>query len=284
MADLTLQQLIDSGHSPQMMGKLTLFATKLAILLAGAWVHLVGIFVVFYLADVQVQNLLHLRVSILSDLNLQARTYDSTNYRPMDILLSLMRARQLVVYRVRSWYIVSSLDRIARLFRLGILLGLCDLAFLGIIYLPALIISLGSLRRRAAEATFAAAIPTEDQDEHFARIEARLKEEYIAVIAHSAFVYLFAIMFIPVMSWQLTYRDPTFLRNKTWLTVTQIGLHGPFAIGGNCIEFVMNRQASRLLLKHRAENIACRYTSTKGSSMELMPARYLSRSSSTIRN
>lgn len=298
IADLTLQQLIDAGHLPQMMGKLTLFSTKLAILLAGSWGFIwvcicqcistlwdetwseevqhrtkwslpapyrkllssffvliaiwpiVGVFIVFYLADLQLQKLLHLRASILSNLYLQARTHDSTNYKPVELILSLMPARQLVVYR----------DRMAQLFRLGIMFGLCDLAFLGIIYLPVLIISLGSLRRRTAEASFTAATRTEDQYDQFVRIHARLKEEHRAVITHAVFVYLFTIMFIPVMSWQLSYKGSSFLRDKTWLIVTQIGLHGPFSIGGNCIEFVMNRQARRLLLSYRAENLACRQT------------------------
>ncbi|KAH9822630.1 hypothetical protein DFH28DRAFT_949264 [Melampsora americana] len=309
LTDLTLQQLIDAAYLPHMMGKLTLFSTKLAILLAGSWGFIwvcicqciltlweekwskevqsrkrfsiptfwrqflsvvflliaiwpiVGVFITYYLADVQFQKLLKLETSILSHLRFQASTHDSTNYRPMDLMLDLIPARQLVVYR----------DRIAQLFRLGIIFGLSGLTFLGIIYLPVLIISLGSLRRRTTEATFTAATLTEDQYEQFGRIRARLKEEHRAVTTHAAFVYLFTIMFIPVMSWQLTYKDSTFLRDKKWLIVTQIGLHGPFAIGGNCIEFILNRQARRLLSTYRANNVACRPTGVGPT--EMIPTR-----------
>lgn len=294
LADLTFQQLINAGLVAD-HGKLPLFGIKFVVILAGSWAfiwvcfcqcvtslwdkswcavspqHITAVLprplrwflntvfmclalwfipaicVIFFRAESDLNKLRAVLKAITSDLRAQGKTANMVNYRRMDLLLRLVPARQLVVYR----------DRMAREFRAGMMIGLIDLIVLCLIYAPLLVISIGAIRKKTNECTFAIASCTAERSMQFKRIERRLAKEHRTLLNHALAAYGSTIIFIPVIAWQLSYKGTTFMQNRNWLILTQIGMHGPFAIGGNIIGYLLNQQAKRLLKTHRAITDAC---------------------------
>lgn len=294
LADLTFQQLIDAGYVSD-RHKLPLFGIKFAVVLAGSWAFLwvcfcqcltslwdkswcsvspqkrtsalptplrwmlnglficlslwslPAFFVTFIGAEQERQKLRELARAITSDLRLHGKTANVTNYRRMDLLLRLIPAKQLTIHR----------DRMAHWLRLGITAALVDLIVLCVIYVPLLVISIRAIRKKTRECTFSMATCTAEQSVRFRKIERRLKEDHRTLVHHAIMVYISTSIFIPVVVLQLSYKGPTFVQNEKWLILTQIGLHGPFAITGNIVEWVLNKQARRTLRIHREVKQAC---------------------------
>ncbi|KAH9808323.1 hypothetical protein DFH28DRAFT_997811, partial [Melampsora americana] len=303
IADLIFQQLINAGLVSD-HNKLPLFGIKFGVILSGSWSFIwvcfcqvvtsfwdkswcsvspqarttslprplrwflnvvficlalwfiPALFVIFINAESELKKLRAVLKAITSDLRTQGKLANMANYRQMDLLVRLIPARDIVAHR----------DRMARWFRLGMMIGIIDLLVLCLVYAPLLVISLGTIRKKTSECTFAMATCTAERSVQFKRIERRLADEHRTLLHHALTAYGSTLAFVPVIAWQLSYKGTTFLQNKNWLIVTQIGMHGPFAIGGNIIGFLINQQARRLLKTHRAVKDACQVSSKEKAS------------------
>ncbi|EGF99122.1 uncharacterized protein MELLADRAFT_112973 [Melampsora larici-populina 98AG31] len=171
-----------------------------------------ALIVIFISAESELEELRAVLKAITSDLRHQGAMANMENYRRMDLLVRLIPARQLVVHR----------DRMARLFRLSMMIGITDLSVLSLIYGPLLAISIGTIRKKTSECTFAIATCTAERSIQFKRIERRLAKEHQTLLQHALAAYGSTLIFIPVIAWQLSYKGTTFMQNKKWLILTQI--------------------------------------------------------------
>jgi len=154
----------------------------------------------------------------------------------------------------------------ARYLRTALIIGLANLLLLCLLYAPLLKNSVESIDRRTVECTFAVEISPFDQSGQFAHIKHRVRQEYWTSFIHGLAVYITALALVPILIWQVSFPGPAYMRSRTWLTVTQIGMHGPFAISGNAIELLLNLQARRLLDLYRVQQDGSRTGSRNGTS------------------
>ncbi|CAH7686248.1 expressed protein [Phakopsora pachyrhizi] len=177
---------------------------------------------------------------VVSSLRELAVNYKSETYRPEFLFLTLLPARQIFVHEAKM----------VHYFRTGFMIGLVDLLILSIVCAPLLKTATRAIRKRRAECTFALAGCSSGQAEQLCEMKIQVKHEYWTLFVHGMALYLTTIAFIPVMVWQLFVSGTSFMRTTNWITVTQLGMHGPYAITGNLIVFALNLQARRLLMTH----------------------------------
>lgn len=191
--------------------------------------------------------------NMINALHSAAPSYDPKTYTPVQVLTFLMPATELVGIR----------DDIAVGFRVAIITALIDLCLLSILYAPLIYATLKVIRKRSRELRFTFATATADKADRIANIKARLEEEHKAIVHHAWSAYITTVSFIPILAWLTSYRDASFVQNKQWNTILQIGLHAPFAISGNVIELILNLQARRMLKLYREREKMCNTCSRK---------------------
>lgn len=174
--------------------------------------------------------------------------YDPDTYRPSTLITVLLPSKAMLLHE----------QNMAHYLRKALLIGLSDLIFLCLLYAPLLRYSIGAIQRRTEECTFAVTTFDNDQSEKLAHIKHRVRQEYWTSFIHGLAVYLTALALLPVLIWQVCFPGSSFLRSQKWLVVTQVGMHGPFAISGNIIVLLLNLQAQRLLDVYRIQQNASR--------------------------
>ncbi|KAA1092465.1 hypothetical protein PGT21_003867 [Puccinia graminis f. sp. tritici] len=183
--------------------------------------------------------------------------YDPNTYQSSRLIAALLPAREMLLHE----------KNMARYLRTALIIGLSNLLLLCLLYAPLLKNSIGAIQRRTEECTFAVAISPFDQSgAQFAHIKHRVRQEYWTSFIHGLAVYMTALALVPILIWQVSFPGPAYMRSQAWLTVTQIGMHGPFAISGNAIELLLNLQARRLLDLYRIQQNASRTISRNGTS------------------
>ncbi|KAI7945367.1 hypothetical protein MJO29_011755 [Puccinia striiformis f. sp. tritici] len=198
----------------------------------------------------------HILGEILVVLKDYSSRFDPDTYQPSRLIAALMPAREILVHE----------ENMARYLRTALIIGLANLLLLCLLYAPLLKNSIGAIQRRTEECTFAVAISPFDQSEQFAHIKHRVRQEYWTSFIHGLAVYMTSLALVPILIWQVSFPGPEYMRSRTWLTVTQIGMHGPFALSGNAIELLLNLQARRLLDLYRIQKTASRSISRNGTS------------------
>jgi len=194
--------------------------------------------------------------SILAVLEDHSRRYDPSTFDSSSLISALLPAREILVHE----------RNMARYLRTALIIGLANLLLLCLLYAPLLKNSVESIDRRTVECTFAVEISPFDQSGQFAHIKHRVRQEYWTSFIHGLAVYMTALALVPILIWQVSFPGPAYMRSRTWLTVTQIGMHGPFAISGNAIELLLNLQARRLLDLYRVQQDGSRTGSRNGTS------------------
>ncbi|KAH9445484.1 hypothetical protein Pst134EA_022448 [Puccinia striiformis f. sp. tritici] len=198
----------------------------------------------------------HILGEILVVLKDYSSKFDPDTYQASRLIAALMPAREILVHE----------ENMARYLRTALIIGLANLLLLCLLYAPLLKNSIGAIQRRTEECTFAVAISPFDQSEQFAHIKHRVRQEYWTSFIHGLAVYMTSLALVPILIWQVSFPGPEYMRSRTWLTVTQIGMHGPFALSGNAIELLLNLQARRLLDLYRIQKTASRSISRNGTS------------------
>ncbi|WAQ90568.1 hypothetical protein PtA15_12A558 [Puccinia triticina] len=193
---------------------------------------------------------------ILAVLKDYSSKFDPNTDQSSRLIAALLPAREMLLHE----------RNMARYLRIALIIGLSNLILLCLLYAPLLKNSIGAIQRRTEECTFAVAISPFDQTGQFAHIKHRVRQEYWTSFIHGLAVYMTALALVPILIWQVSFPGPAYMRSRTWLTVTQIGMHGPFAISGNAIELLLNLQARRLLDLYRIQQNASRAISRNGTS------------------
>ncbi|PLW42610.1 hypothetical protein PCANC_11745 [Puccinia coronata f. sp. avenae] len=197
--------------------------------------------------------------SIVAALEAQSSAYDPNTYKTSRLITILLPAREMLTHE----------RNMARYLRTALIVGLANLILLCLLYAFLLKSSIGAIQRRTEECTFAVAISPFDQSGQFAHIKHRVRQEYWTSVIHGLAVYLISLAFVPILIWQVSFPGPAYMRSRTWLTVTQIGMHGPFAITGNAIVLLLNLQARRMLDLYRVQQNASRTISRNNTTTQL---------------
>lgn len=303
IADLLLQQQIDLGKR-DLTNKIPIFACKFLVILTASWAFIwvcacqcltnywdeqwseapknvrriqlpryvvitmnilfvvvltwIIPFVIYFTtrSNEEYKEIKHILGQVIATLETYRSIYDPNSYQPSTLIIELLPAQDILAHE----------ERMTRALRTALIIGLANLILLCLFYAPLLKSSIGAIQRRTEECTFTVAISPFEQSEQFAHIKHRLRQEYWTSFIHGLAVYLTVLVLVPIMIWQVSFPGPLFLRSSTWLTVTQIGMHGPFAISGNAIELLLNMQARRLLDIYRIQKNATRAISRNGSS------------------
>ncbi|MBW0532839.1 hypothetical protein O181_072554 [Austropuccinia psidii MF-1] len=181
----------------------------------------------------QTRQLINQILMSLKDLSL---TYNPQNFQSSTLLITLEPARQVLTHE----------KKMATFLRTALMIGLGDLIVLCLLYAPLLRKSFSTIQKQTEDFAFEGPNSNE-QSKKLAHIKHRARQEYMTLLIHGLIVYLTALTFIPILIWQTSLRGFSFMRSQKWATITQIGMHGPFAITGNVIVFLLNLQARRLL-------------------------------------
>ncbi|KAI8458777.1 hypothetical protein BY996DRAFT_6410658 [Phakopsora pachyrhizi] len=267
LADLLLQHKIDNGER-DLTNKIPLFGGKFLVIISAAWGFLwvcacqcVSIFFdEKWSSAPQERNRAHrLPRYVIITMN-TLFVVVMTWIIPVELALLCKSNREYD--KIRE--ILRHVAKMVHYFRTGFMIGLVDLLILSIVCAPLLKTATRAIRKRRAECTFALAGCSSGQAEQLCEMKIQVKHEYWTLFVHGMALYLTTIAFIPVMVWQLFVSGTSFMRTTNWITVTQLGMHGPYAITGNFflilmllktsiferIVFALNLQARRLLMTH----------------------------------
>lgn len=190
------------------------------------------------------KSILH---GVLHNLHTKAATVTPQNYNRMALLAMLAPARSIQPHA----------HQMASHTRNGITVYLAELIIISVLYVPLLTFSLGRLYARSvSQKKLTQVASSGEAGDHISKMGRKIREQRRRLVTHAIMTYVTTSMHVPIIIAQLSYEGDGFLRDKTWMTLTRVGLSLPFSITGNAIAFVLNLHARNQLIDSRSRTHA----------------------------
>ncbi|KAH9814239.1 hypothetical protein DFH28DRAFT_929318 [Melampsora americana] len=117
--------------------------------------------------------------------------------------------------------------------RFGMSFFLGMLVFLAVIYAPLLSFSFGNLRKRInAYAKALPASPPDSQTYLYAALQ-ELRQKHRALLKQALVTYFTSWFYIPILSWELTFKTNRFMEERTRWVIVPLLLNAIYAVAGN---------------------------------------------------
>lgn len=202
---------------------------------------------------------------VLHSLATKAANATPQNYNRVELLAMLIPARNMLPHG----------KKIAALVRRGIMVYLAEIAVLGTLYLPLLVFCLSRMYGRSvSQKHLSQGALDGDESDAISNMSRKIREQRSRIIRHATITYVSIFLHVPVIIAQLSYKGDRFLQDKSWMTLTRVGLGLPFSVVGNMMSFILNVRARNQLIEVRNQKASSSAMTFSGRGNELLKPRY----------